>query len=43
MRLLAFETATKHLSVALWTDGALIERHEALPNHAAHAPLGSPP
>ncbi|MBK7685235.1 MAG: tRNA (adenosine(37)-N6)-threonylcarbamoyltransferase complex dimerization subunit type 1 TsaB [Rhodocyclaceae bacterium] len=35
MRLLAFETATEHLSVALWTDGALIERHEALPNSGA--------
>ena len=35
MRLLAFETATKHLSVALWTDGVLIERHEILPNSGA--------
>ncbi len=35
MRLLAFETATKHLSVALWIDGALIERHEVLPNSGA--------
>ena len=35
MRLLAFETATKHLSVALWTDGALIERCEVLPNSGA--------
>ena len=35
MRLLAFETATKHLSIALWTDGALIERHEILPNSGA--------
>jgi tRNA threonylcarbamoyladenosine biosynthesis protein TsaB len=26
MRLLAFETATRHLSVALWQDGAFIER-----------------
>jgi tRNA threonylcarbamoyladenosine biosynthesis protein TsaB len=32
MRLLAFETATRHLSVALWQDGALIERAEEIPN-----------
>lgn len=32
MRLLAFETATHHLSVALWQDGALLERSEVLPN-----------
>ncbi|TRZ94254.1 MAG: tRNA (adenosine(37)-N6)-threonylcarbamoyltransferase complex dimerization subunit type 1 TsaB [Rhodocyclaceae bacterium] len=32
MRLLAFETATRRLSVALWQDGELIERAEELPN-----------
>ena len=32
MRLLAFETATRHLSVALWQDGELLERSEILPN-----------
>lgn len=32
MRILAFETATRRLSVALWQDGALIERAEDLPN-----------
>jgi tRNA threonylcarbamoyladenosine biosynthesis protein TsaB len=32
MRLLAFETATRHLSVALWQDGALIERAENVTN-----------
>lgn len=32
MRLLAFETATRRLSVALWQDGALIERSADLPN-----------
>ncbi|MDO8347867.1 MAG: tRNA (adenosine(37)-N6)-threonylcarbamoyltransferase complex dimerization subunit type 1 TsaB [Rugosibacter sp.] len=32
MRLLAFETATRRLSVALWQDGALIERSALLPN-----------
>jgi tRNA threonylcarbamoyladenosine biosynthesis protein TsaB len=32
MRLLAFETSTRHLSVALWQDGELIERGEELPN-----------
>lgn len=32
MRLLAFETATRRLSVALWQDGALIERAAELPN-----------
>ena len=32
MRLLAFETATRHLSVALWQDGELIERAEEVPN-----------
>jgi len=32
MRLLAFETATHHLSVALWQDGALLQRSEVLPN-----------
>ncbi len=32
MRLLAFETATRRLSVALWQDGTLIERSEDLPN-----------
>lgn len=32
MRLLAFETATARLSVALWQDGACIERSAILPN-----------
>lgn len=32
MRLLAFETATQRLSVALWQDGASIERSTLLPN-----------
>lgn len=32
MRLLAFETATRRLSVALWQDGDLLERAEDLPN-----------
>lgn len=32
MRLLAFETATRHLSVALWQDGELIERAEEVSN-----------
>jgi tRNA threonylcarbamoyladenosine biosynthesis protein TsaB len=32
VRLLAFETATRRLSVALWQDGDLIERFEELPN-----------
>lgn len=32
MRLLAFETATRHLSVALWQDGEMIERAEDVPN-----------
>ena len=32
MRLLAFETATRHLSVALWQDGEVLERCEVLPN-----------
>jgi tRNA threonylcarbamoyladenosine biosynthesis protein TsaB len=32
MRLLAFETATARLSVALWQDGACIERSALLPN-----------
>lgn len=32
MRLLAFETATRRLSVALWQDGASIERSGMLPN-----------
>lgn len=32
MRLLAFETATRHLSVALWQDGKLIERSGEIPN-----------
>src|SRR5664279_1025988 len=32
MRLLAFETATRRLSVALWQDGALIERAEEISN-----------
>ena len=32
MRLLAFETATRHLSVALWQDGEFIERAAEVPN-----------
>lgn len=32
MRLLAFETATRRLSVALWQDGEVIERAADLPN-----------
>ena len=32
MRLLAFETATRRLSVALWQDGEVIERTADLPN-----------
>jgi len=32
MRLLAFETATRRLSVALWQDGELIERAAVVPN-----------
>jgi tRNA threonylcarbamoyladenosine biosynthesis protein TsaB len=32
VRLLAFETATHHLSVALWQDGSCLERSEVLPN-----------
>ncbi|MDP2826468.1 MAG: tRNA (adenosine(37)-N6)-threonylcarbamoyltransferase complex dimerization subunit type 1 TsaB [Sulfuritalea sp.] len=32
MRLLAFETATRRLSVALWQDGELIERAADIPN-----------
>ena len=32
MRLLAFETATRRLSVALWQDGETIERAEVIPN-----------
>jgi tRNA threonylcarbamoyladenosine biosynthesis protein TsaB len=32
MRLLAFETATRRLSVALWQDGELIERSAEIPN-----------
>lgn len=32
MRLLAFETATRRLSVALWQDGAIVERAEDLAN-----------
>ena len=32
MRLLAFETATRHLSVALWRDGEFIERAAEVPN-----------
>ena len=32
MRLLALETATRCLSVALWQDGEVIERGEDVPN-----------
>lgn len=32
MRLLAFETATRRLSVALWQDGSLIERAGEIPS-----------
>ena len=32
MKLLAFETSTRWISVALWCDGACLERREELPN-----------
>jgi tRNA threonylcarbamoyladenosine biosynthesis protein TsaB len=32
VRILAFETATRRLSVALWQDGEVLERAEDLPN-----------
>ena len=40
MRLLAFETATEACSVALWLDGAVIERFEVAPRR--HAELALP-
>jgi len=32
VRLIGIETATRHLSVALWQDGEVIERSEDLAN-----------
>ena len=40
MNLLAFETATEACSVALWHDGALLERYEVAPRR--HAELALP-
>lgn len=40
MKLLAFETATEACSVALWIDGAIIERFELAPRR--HAELSLP-
>lgn len=39
MRLLAFETATRRLSVALWLDGELRERSADLPNSGSEVLL----
>jgi tRNA threonylcarbamoyladenosine biosynthesis protein TsaB len=39
MRLLAFETATRRLSVALWLDGELLERSADLPNSGSEVLL----
>lgn len=39
MKLLALETATKACSVALWVDGAVIERHELAPRRHAELVL----
>ena len=39
MRLLAFETSTRRLSVALWQDGALLERAADLPNSGSEVLL----
>ena len=39
MRLLAFETATRHLSVALWQDGRLIERAGEVPSGGSECVL----
>ncbi len=39
MRLLALETATEACSVALWVDGAVIERHELAPRRHAELVL----
>lgn len=39
MRLLALETATRRISVALWQDGALLERAADLPNSGSEVLL----
>jgi tRNA threonylcarbamoyladenosine biosynthesis protein TsaB len=39
MRLLAFETATRRLSVALWLDGKLLERSADMPNSGSEVLL----
>jgi tRNA threonylcarbamoyladenosine biosynthesis protein TsaB len=39
MRLLAFETATRRLSVALWHDGTLTERSADMPNSGSEQVL----
>lgn len=39
MRLLAFEASTQRLSVALWRDGELLERHALLPNSGSEVLL----
>lgn len=39
MRLLAFETATRHLSVALWQNGQTIERAGEVPNGGSECVL----
>lgn len=39
MRLLAFETATRRLSVALWLDGELVERSADMPNSGSEVLL----
>ncbi len=39
MRLLAFETATRRLSVALWLDGELLQRSADMPNSGSEVLL----
>ena len=39
MRLLAFETATRHISVALWQDGEVLERSAEMPNSGSELVL----
>jgi tRNA threonylcarbamoyladenosine biosynthesis protein TsaB len=39
MRLLAFETATRRLSVALWLDGELVQRSADMPNSGSEVLL----